>query len=122
MYTERPWNEALSAKISEVQESFKNIPSMLYFSPSSVTFDGIGVYAAEALPKGINFYQPLYIHNIPPNSIVICKRMMYFLGKSVVCLLFCIWELYFRVHVGSTCENSLVLHRTFWEGQCCHLV
>ena len=51
---ERPWNESLSAKISEVQQSFKNIPSMLYFSPSSVAFDGIGVYAAESLPKGIN--------------------------------------------------------------------
>ena len=52
-YTERPWNEALSSKIAEVQDSFKNIPSMLYFSPSSVTFDGVGVYAAEILPKGI---------------------------------------------------------------------
>ena len=50
---ERPWNEALSSKIAEVQDSFKNIPSMLYFSPSSVTFDGIGVYAAETLPKGM---------------------------------------------------------------------
>ena len=50
---ERPWNEALSSKIAEVQDSFKNIPSMLYFSPSSVTFDGIGVYAAEILPKGM---------------------------------------------------------------------
>ena len=50
---ERPWNESLSAKISEVQQSFKNIPSMLCFSPSSVAFDGIGVYAAESLPKGI---------------------------------------------------------------------
>ena len=49
---ERPWNESLSSKIAEVQESFKNIPSMLYFSPSSVSFDGIGVYTAEALPKG----------------------------------------------------------------------
>ena len=50
---ERPWNESLSSKIAEVQESFKNIPSMLYFSPSSVTFDGIGVYVAETLPKGL---------------------------------------------------------------------
>ena len=49
---ERPWNETLSAKIAEVQESFKNIPSMLYFSPSSVSVDGIGVYSAEPLPKG----------------------------------------------------------------------
>jgi hypothetical protein len=49
----RPWNEALSSKIAEVQDSFKNIPSMLYFSPSSVTFDGVGVYAAEVLPKGV---------------------------------------------------------------------
>ena len=53
VYIERPWNEALSSKIAEVQDSFKNIPSMLYFSPSSVTFDGIGVYAAETLPKGM---------------------------------------------------------------------
>ncbi|CAI8055875.1 PR domain zinc finger protein 12 [Geodia barretti] len=50
--SKRPWNESLSSKIAEVQESFKNIPSMLYFSPSSVTFDGIGVYVAETLPKG----------------------------------------------------------------------
>ena len=49
---ERPWNETLSAKIAEVQESFKNIPSMLYFSPSSVSVDGIGIYSAEPLPKG----------------------------------------------------------------------
>jgi hypothetical protein len=51
--SKRPWNESLSSKIAEVQDSFKNIPSMLYFSPSSVTFDGIGVYAAETLPKGL---------------------------------------------------------------------
>ena len=49
---ERPWNESLSSKIAKVQESFKNIPSMLYFSPSSVSFDGVGVYTAEALPQG----------------------------------------------------------------------
>ena len=49
-YTERPWNEALSSKIAD---SFKNIPSMLYFSPSSVTFTRVGVYAAEILPKGM---------------------------------------------------------------------
>lgn len=28
---------------------------MLYFSPSSVSIDGIGVYSAEPLPKGENF-------------------------------------------------------------------
>ena len=50
---ERPWNEALSSKIAEVQDSFKNIPPTLYFSPSSVAYDGIGVYVAETLPKGI---------------------------------------------------------------------
>lgn len=91
LHSERPWNESLSARISEVQESFKNIPSMLYFSPSSVTFDGIGVYAAEALPKGINFYQSQYIHNIniQSNNVVIRKHIIvYFLGISVVCLLF----------------------------------
>ena len=47
----RPWNESLSSKIAQVQSSFKNIPPTLYFSPSSVTFDGIGVYAAVTLPK-----------------------------------------------------------------------
>ena len=51
--TERPWNESLSTKIAEVQESFKNIPPMLYFSPSSVSVDGIGVYVTEPLPRGL---------------------------------------------------------------------
>ncbi len=50
--TERPWNESLSAKIAKVQEAFKNIPPMLYFAPSSVIYDGVGVYAAEQLPQG----------------------------------------------------------------------
>ena len=36
-----------------MQQSFKNIPPKLYFSPSSVRFDGIGVYAAEPLPQGM---------------------------------------------------------------------
>lgn len=53
---ERPWNESLSSKIAKVQESFKNIPSMLYFSPSSVSFDGVGVYTAEALPQGTSHW------------------------------------------------------------------
>ena len=52
IFAERPWNESLSARIAEVQQAFKNIPQMLYFSPSSVALDGIGVYAAESLPKG----------------------------------------------------------------------
>ena len=47
--SKRPWNES---KIAQVQSSFKNIPPTLYFSPSSVTFDGVGVYAAVTLPKG----------------------------------------------------------------------
>ena len=50
--SKRPWNESLSSKIAQVQSSFKNIPPALYFSPSSVTFDGVGVYAAITLPKG----------------------------------------------------------------------
>ena len=49
--SKRPWNESLSSKIAQVQSSFKNIPPTLYFSPSSVTFDGVGVYAAVTLPK-----------------------------------------------------------------------
>lgn len=49
--SERPWTESLSVRIAEVQEAFKNIPQMLYFSPSSIALDGIGVYAAETLPK-----------------------------------------------------------------------
>ena len=53
IYAERPWNESLSARIAEVQDCYKNIPSKLYFSPSSVSFEGIGVYAAEPLPQGI---------------------------------------------------------------------
>ena len=52
-YAERPWNESLSARIAEVQDCYKNIPPKLYFSPSSVSFEGIGVYAAEPLPQGI---------------------------------------------------------------------
>ena len=61
---ERPWNEALSSKIAEVQDSFKNIPSMLYFSPSSVNFNGIGVYAAEILPKGMRvvLFKPFMVY------------------------------------------------------------
>ena len=51
--SKRPWNESLSSKIAQAQSSFKNIPLTLYFSPSSVTFDGVGVYAAITLPKGI---------------------------------------------------------------------
>ena len=51
-YSERPWNESLSARIAEVQDCYKNIPPKLYFSPSSVSFEGIGVYAAEPLPQG----------------------------------------------------------------------
>lgn len=72
---ERPWNEALSSKIAEVQDSFKSIPSTLYFSPSSVTFDGIGVYAAETLPKGawpytqVHFMYSNFITNRLINSI-----------------------------------------------------
>ena len=52
VYAERPWNESLSARIAEVQDCYKNIPPKLYFSPSSVSFEGIGVYAAETLPQG----------------------------------------------------------------------
>ena len=51
--SKRPWNESLSSKIAQAQSSFKNIPLTLYFSPSSVTFYGVGVYAAITLPKGI---------------------------------------------------------------------
>lgn len=61
LHAERPWNEALSSKIAEVQDSFKNIPSMLYFSPSSVNFNGIGVYAAEILPKGVQILLSLFL-------------------------------------------------------------
>lgn len=43
----------MNSRIAEVEQAFKNIPQMLYFSPSSVAYDGIGVYAAESLPKGI---------------------------------------------------------------------
>lgn len=50
--SERPWNESLSARIAEVQECYKNIPPKLYFSPSSVSLEGIGVYTAELLPQG----------------------------------------------------------------------
>lgn len=59
LHAERPWNESLSAKIAKVQEAFKNIPPMLFFSPSSVIYDGVGVCAAEHLPKG-NEYASLY--------------------------------------------------------------
>lgn len=54
--SERPWTESLSARIAEVQDAFKNIPQMLYFAPSSIALDGIGVYAAETLPKGSFIY------------------------------------------------------------------
>ena len=58
-YAERPWNESLSARIAQVQDCYKNIPPKLYFSPSSVSFEGIGVYAAEPLPQGITTYYTL---------------------------------------------------------------
>ena len=61
-YAERPWNESLSARIAQVQDCYKNIPPKLYFSPSSVSFEGIGVYAAEPLPQGItNYYSNFYV-------------------------------------------------------------
>lgn len=71
--TERPWNEALSLKIAEVQQSFKNIPPKLYFSPSSVRFDGIGVYAAEPLPQGIITYNHnvMYLYTLHLNHTII---------------------------------------------------
>lgn len=56
VHAERPWNESLSARIAEVQDCYKNIPPKLYFSPSSVSFEGIGVYAAEPLPTGSYTY------------------------------------------------------------------
>lgn len=40
------WKASLNAHMEEVQQTFKNIPQMLYFSPSSVALSGIGVYAA----------------------------------------------------------------------------
>lgn len=49
---EHQLKESLSSRIAEVEQAFKNIPQMLYFSASSVAYDGIGVYAAESLPKG----------------------------------------------------------------------
>lgn len=51
---EHQWQDSLKSKIAQVQQAFKNIPQMLYFSPSSVICHGIGVYAAQALPKGNN--------------------------------------------------------------------
>lgn len=50
---EHQLKESLNLRIAEVEQAFKNIPEMLYFSPSSVAYDGIGVYAAESLPKGV---------------------------------------------------------------------
>lgn len=52
---EHEWKDSLNARIEEVQQAFKNIPQMLRFSPSSVSLDGIGVYAAESLPKGTQY-------------------------------------------------------------------
>lgn len=63
-YAERPWNESLSARIAEVQDCYKNIPPKLYFSPSSVSFEGIGVYAAEPLPQGSYTYHSIAMFDV----------------------------------------------------------
>jgi hypothetical protein len=65
-YAERPWNESLSARIAQVQDCYKNIPPKLYFSPSSVSFEGIGVYTAEPLPQGtkIIMFDALYLSKL----------------------------------------------------------
>lgn len=52
LHAEHQLKESLNSRIAEVEQAFKNIPQMLYFSASSVAYNGIGVYAAESLPKG----------------------------------------------------------------------
>ena len=54
-------SEFVKRRLAEVQQLYRNIPSILHFTFSTVAMDQIGVAASQTLPKGVHVIRTCFL-------------------------------------------------------------